>query len=104
MTKELYRYTFKPFVPLPDLEASLLLAIVSAESLHGATQVRLDASHFFDPTKRACVIDAGTDVGRDVNRLFVGLLLREFAANSFTVERINELPESPALRPSTRKE
>jgi hypothetical protein len=92
MTKELYRYAFKPDVSLEDLEASLLLAVLSAESLHGEAQVRLDAAHFFDTDQRACVIDADTPVGRDVNRLFVGFLRREFGEDAFTVERLNDHP------------
>jgi hypothetical protein len=93
MTKEVYRYAFKPDVPLEDLEASLLLAILATESLHGEAQVRLDATHFFDQDRRCCVIDAGTAVGRDLNRLFAGFVTREFGADVFKVERVNELPQ-----------
>ena len=92
MAAEVYRYSFTPPIPLEDVEASLLLAILSAESLHGETQVRLDAAHFFDPDQRACVIDANTPVGRDINRLFVGYLRREFGEDVFTVERLSEHP------------
>ncbi len=94
MTKELYRYTFKPDVPLEDIETSLLLAVLSAESLHGEAQVRLDAAHYFDRDQRACVIDASTPVGRDVNRLFVGFVSREFGEDAFHVERVNQLPQT----------
>ncbi len=87
MTKDLYRYTFEPDVPLENLEASLLLAILATESLHGEAQVRLDAAHYLDQAKRACVIDAGTAVGRDLNRLFVGFIRGEFGADSFEVRR-----------------
>lgn len=93
MTKELYRYTFEAGVSMEDIEASLLLALLAAESLHGEAQVRLDAAHFLDPGKRACVIDAGTPVGRDVNRLFAGFITREFGEDAFQVERVNELPQ-----------
>lgn len=86
------RYTFEANVPTADVKASLLLAILAAESLHGEAQVRLDATHEFDMIKRACVIDAGTPVGRDINRLFVGFLQREFGADSFEVERVREKP------------
>jgi hypothetical protein len=72
MTQELYRYIFNATVPLADIEASLLLAILATESLHGEAQVRLDAAHFFEADRRACVIDASTPVGRDLNRLFAG--------------------------------
>ncbi len=93
MTTEVYRYVFKPNVPLEDVEASLLLAVMSAESLHGEAQVRLDAAHYLDPAKRACVIDAGTPVGRDINRLFIGFIRREFGEDAFSVERVNEFPQ-----------
>jgi len=89
MTRELYRYTFTPDVPLEDLEASLLLAVLATESLHGEAQVRLDAAHYLDPAKRACVIDAGTPVGRDINRLFVGFLSREFGEDAFRLEPVD---------------
>jgi hypothetical protein len=92
MTKELYRYSFPPHVPVEDIEATLLLALWGAESLHGESQVRLDAAHFLDPDRRACVIDAGTPVGRDVNRLFVGFVRREFGNDAFRVERVDAIP------------
>ena len=92
MTKDIYRYTFQADAALEDVEASLLLAILATESLHGEAQVRLDAGHYFDPDRRACVIDAGTAVGKDVNRLFVGFLRREFGDDSFTVEHVDTLP------------
>src|SRR5687768_16779156 len=89
MSKELYRYSFPPQVPVEEIEATLLLALWGAESLHGEAQVRLDATHFLDADRRACVIDAGTPVGRDVNRLFVGFVRREFGDGAFRVERVD---------------
>ena len=87
MSKEIYRYEFDEDVPIEEVEASLLLAVLGAESLHGSAQVRLDAAHFFDAAKRSCAIDSTTEVGRDVNRLFVGFLQREFGEDVFRVER-----------------
>ncbi len=88
MNREVYRYTFSEDVPIDDIEESLVLAIMAAESLHGESQVRLDAGHFFDSEQRACVIDAGSDVGRDLNRLFIGFLRREFGEDAFQVRRV----------------
>ncbi len=88
MGTDLYRYDFDEKVQSEDLEAALLLAIWSCEALHGEAQTRLDAAHFLDPAKRACVIDAGTPVGRDLNRLFVGFIGREIGADAFTVKRV----------------
>ena len=93
MTTEIYRYQFTPEVCMEEIEASLVLAILATESLHGEAQVRLDVSHFFDSTKRACVIDAGTHIGRDLNRLFTGFIGREFGDDAFQVERVNKQEE-----------
>jgi len=93
--KDLYRYAFTSGVPMEEVEASLLLSLMATESLHGEAQTRLDAAHHLDPTKRACVIDAGTPVGRDLNRLFTGFLSREFGADVFVVERIEEHEHFP---------
>jgi hypothetical protein len=90
MTKELYRYRFTAEVPIEEVEASLLLALLATESLHGEAQTRLDAAHYLDPLKRACVIDAGTPVGRDLNRLFIGFMAREFGPDAFIVDRVLE--------------
>jgi hypothetical protein len=95
MPKDLYRYEFAASLSADEVEATLVLAILAAESLHGETQVRLDAAHAFDGERRACVIDAGSPVGRDLNRLFVGFVSREFGATAFTVERIGSSHPEP---------
>jgi hypothetical protein len=89
MSRELYRFTFAPEVSLQEVEASLVLALFAVESLHGEAQVRLDAAHAFVAQRRACVLDAATDVGRDLNRIFVGFLRREFGEAAFQVERLS---------------
>ena len=89
MTKDIYRYAFSANVPLLEIEASLMITAIATESLHGEAQVRLDAAHYFDADQRACVIDAGTPVGRDFNRIFVGFLSREFGEDTFRVERVD---------------
>jgi hypothetical protein len=92
MSLEVYRYSFSPRVSFEDVEASFVLAIMATESLHGQAQVRLDAAHAVDADKRSCVIDASTPVGRDLNRLFIGFVSREFGQDSFEVERVDSVP------------
>lgn len=92
MSDPVYHYSFSKDIAVEDIEASLLLAVLGTESLHGESQVRLDAAHFFDLEKHACVIDAATPVGQDLNRLFLGFLRREFGEDAFTVERVDSLP------------
>ena len=93
MSLEIFRYTFAPSVPSEEIEATLVLAILATESLHGTSQVRLDAAHAVDVEKRSCVVDASTPVGRDLNRLFTGFVSREFGADAFNVERIEPSQE-----------
>lgn len=93
MAGSLYRYTFGPAVPMGEVEATLLLAVIATECLHGESQTRLDVGHAFDAHARACVVDATTEAGRDFNRLFVGFLCREFGRGSFQVERVGARPE-----------
>jgi hypothetical protein len=95
MIQEVFRYVFSEGVAIEEIETSLLLAILATESLHGEAQVRLDAAHFLDPVKRACIIDAGTPIGRDLNRLFTGFMGREFGADAFSVERITDDHQQP---------
>ena len=93
MSLEIFRYTFAPSVPSEEIEATLVLAILATESLHGTSQVRLDAAHAVDAEKRSCVVDASTPVGRDLNRLFAGLVSREFGPDAFSVERVGTSQE-----------
>ena len=87
MPRQLYKYTFGDGVAAGELEETLLLAVVTVECLHGAARVRLDCHYCLSPTG-ACVIDASNDVGRDLNRVFTGLVTREFGQGSFQVESI----------------
>jgi hypothetical protein len=89
----IFRYTFRPEVPRTEVEASLLLALIAVEGLHGEAQTRLDAGHAIGGPFGACVIDGGTSVGRDLAKVFTAFLRREFGEDSFRVERL--LPRQP---------
>ena len=91
-----YRFRFSPDVPAEEVRGSLLLALFAVESLHGESQVQLDAGHDFDVEGRVLVIDATTAVGRDLNRVFCGFLRREFAAEALSVERVRANAEAAA--------
>ena len=88
MSQELYKYRFNDDVPTRELEESLLLAVLAIESLHGESRVRLDAHYCLRANEGKCVIDASTDVGRDLTRVFTGFAIREFGRDSFRVEQI----------------
>jgi hypothetical protein len=88
MNGGIYRYRFGEHMPLDEVEDTLVLALLAAEALHGEAQVQLDAAHAFDAARRTCVIEAGSAVGVDFNRLFTQFLRREFGPDSFRVERV----------------
>jgi hypothetical protein len=88
MSMQIYRYEFDQKVAAEEIEASLLIALIGTESLHGETATQLGSSHLFDAAKHVCIVDVETPVGRDFNSLFAGFLRREFGPEAFRVRRV----------------
>lgn len=88
MDAQIYRYRFAESLDIAEVRATVTLAILATESLHGESRVRLESRHKFDAADRSCVVDAAGDVGRDLNRLLLGFVSREFGRDSFRVERL----------------
>lgn len=82
-----YHYTIGTGVPIADVRETLTLAVMAIECLHGRSRVQLDAFFTLDEGSRTCVVDAGTDVGRDIAGVFTGYLTNTFGERAFTVER-----------------
>lgn len=80
-----YRYEFSRRVVPSSVESSLIVAVWCLESLHGESQVLMDGRYDWRKDERVLYIDADTEVGRDLNKLFLGLILREFDDQMFTV-------------------
>ena len=91
MSAEIYKYEFNDDVPPRELEESLLLAVLAVECLHGESRVRLHARYCLRANDSKCVIDATTDVGRDLAKIFTGFASREFGQDSF---RVRQVPNS----------
>ena len=88
MERRLNRYRFTEAVPMQEAEDSLLLAVLAVEGIHGRSKVRLDASFTLDAEKRACVIDATTEVGQHISRVFTTFITKQFGEEAFRVERL----------------
>lgn len=96
MAKTVYRYVFSEHVKAQEVEATLVLAELAVEALHGAARMKLDARHFFDEARRACAIDASNEIGEQLNRVFVHYLALEFGEGAVTVERVAQVqPRAP---------
>jgi len=87
-----YTYAFESDLDFEDARGTLLLARLATECLHGSAQVQLDASYQLNPTRRVCVVDAGTPVGRDLNRLLSGFLRTGLDQDAFRIERNGPAP------------
>ena len=102
MNRDVRRYSFRTTIPSGDIEETLLLAVMAAEGIHGQSQVRLDAAYSFDEGKHACVIDCGSDVGRNICRIFAGFAIREFGEDSFSVSPRGSAVQSHAAATGER--
>jgi hypothetical protein len=99
MEGHIYRYQFIESIDIVEVRATVTLAILATESLHGESRVRLEARHEFDADRRLCVVDATGEVGRDLNRLLLGFISREFGRDSFQVARLASLDFASATAP-----
>ncbi|MGD0274602.1 MAG: hypothetical protein ABSB79_00875 [Syntrophales bacterium] len=91
MSKETYHFRFDVNIPSEEIKGSLLFAVLAAESLHGRSAVQLDASFHLDPEKHFCTVDATTEIGHDIARIFTGFLAQEFGEATFKVTRVTEM-------------
>lgn len=92
MSSQVYRYVLCRPIPFPDVMATLDLALIAVQSLHGAERTRLDARFASDTHRQTLVIDAATPVGQALNQVFVGFVRREFGEDAFRVERVDRIP------------
>jgi hypothetical protein len=87
MESQVHRYRFVESLDIAEVQATITLALLATESLHGESRVRLEMCHDFDVGNRTCTVEATGDVGRDFNRLLSGLISKEFGRDSFQVVR-----------------
>ncbi len=87
MNANVIRFEFEPTVSTADAEMSLHLAMFAVEGIFGRARVRLDAEYELSEENLEIVVDASTEVGAMIVRVFTGLLLREIGEDSFQVCR-----------------
>lgn len=89
MKEEVYRYDVGRTVPFAEVSQSLALAVLAAECLLGHSQVRMETAFLIDEEQRSCVVDASTDAGQKIARIFTGFLTKEFGEDAFEVRRMD---------------
>ncbi len=100
MNRSVYRYVFDRKIPFEDVEESLLLAVLAAESLHGRAALRMCTSFYLEREKRSVAVDGDSQIGEDIARIFTGLLTQEFGEEAFRVTRCSELKKVKAKNAS----
>ena len=78
-------YQFQATVPMEEVEASLVLAKMGTESLHGTCGLLLDVKSELIEKKKQVRIRGTATIGSTLNRLFLGFLRREFDPSEYTV-------------------
>lgn len=92
-----YRFQFDEGIDMEEVEQTLVLSILAVGFLHGEAAVRLDAGYALDAEKRAVAVDAATETGRAVTRVFTGFCIHEFGDENFSIVSSGEpLPQAPA--------
>ena len=97
-TQHRYRYGFKRHIPIDDLQDTLTLAVLTVESLHGRSRVRLDGRWRLDRQRRTLEIDGSTELGQNLASVFTGLVSREFGDRAFHMLRAKSRPSNGARR------
>src|SRR4051794_5958965 len=92
---ESVRYEFRDGIDFAEVEDTLYLAMLGAESIHGEVPARLEAGCIVDRPARACVRACSGPAGRDLNSLFCGYLRKEFGPSAFRIQRVG-FPEPSA--------
>jgi hypothetical protein len=97
MTGGIYRFAFHEDAAFSDVRDSLFVAIYAAEGLFGRAQVQLETGIWIDEKAHSCVIDAATEVGISVAKIFTCLVQRQFGEDGFKIDRVVEPPASAPL-------
>ena len=87
MNANVIRFEFDSKISLTEAEMSLHLAMFAVEGIFGRASVRLDADYEINEKDHGITVDASTEVGATIARVFTGLLLREIGEDSFLVHR-----------------
>ena len=90
MVRSVYKFNFDKRVPVNDIEDSLMLAALAAESLHGRAAMKIEASFCLNKRHRTCIIDAETPIGGDIARILTAFITKGYGEASFDVERTEE--------------
>lgn len=86
MINTIASFTFADSVSMSEVEATLRLARLAVQSVHGAERVRMEVRLELDHGTRTCRIDGSNRIGRMFALVFGGYVRREFGNQQVTFE------------------
>ncbi|MEN6521140.1 MAG: hypothetical protein ABFD46_08330 [Armatimonadota bacterium] len=90
MNRTVYKIQFAGELPVGMVDFHLMTAARAAESLYGRNAVRLDGAARLSSRSRTVTIDAETEVGVDLAKMFMGFMVSDFGEKSFVVTKTEE--------------
>jgi hypothetical protein len=87
LTRTVYKFTFDDNVPMDGIAKIMALSTIPIESIHGESAMMLDGRflmNMMNMRRRTCLIDAESQAGNDLARVFTGFLNLQ-AAGRFSV-------------------
>ena len=85
MNDRAIKYSFADDVDMADVTATLRLARVAVEALHGEDRIRFETRTHIDHDRHMCLIDTQTESGRTLAIVFGGYVRREFGDDAVDV-------------------
>jgi hypothetical protein len=90
VNRTVYKIQFGRSLPVGMVDFHLMTAARAAESLYGRNAVRLDGAVRLNPKNRTVTIDAETQVGIDLAKMFMGFMAGDFGEKSFVATKTDE--------------
>ena len=81
-------FHFDRGLSLDEIDGTLRLSLMAAESLYGTTRLKLEPRTHLHREKHACHIDTSTEVGRAIASIFFGYARREFGERAIEVHPV----------------
>jgi hypothetical protein len=88
-----YMYLLDESVSAGQAESRMFLAAVNAENIFGEAQMRLDAKFRYERHGHVAWIDANTEVGKAIAKLFISYISTEFGGDACQVRHVEAVPE-----------
>lgn len=85
MVRTVYKFTFDDSIAMDDVERILALSTIPVESIHGESAMLIDGRFAVNKRRRTCLIDAESQLGNNLARVFAGFL-NVRAGGSFRVD------------------